>query len=184
MREPHHYAQHRRRLVKRRPRRCRSANALLGHSPRSKDKPLDALRTVRSGIAVRGWRLHRIWGPSWYRHRAEQEGRLRQAIEGAVTELRFDPPATHRPERVRVDTIETVIIEPTGPPAWAVPYKSANLPRLRGNCEMHEPEAEDDLKRLILAVVGAEGPVHEERILRRARAFQTERAGRRRRGDV
>ncbi|GIF00730.1 DUF4011 domain-containing protein [Paractinoplanes rishiriensis] len=31
-----------------------------------------------------GWNLYRVWGTAWYRDRAEEEGRLRAAIEKAV----------------------------------------------------------------------------------------------------
>ena len=31
-----------------------------------------------------GWRLHRIWGPAWSRSRAEQETRLKNAIDEAI----------------------------------------------------------------------------------------------------
>ena len=35
-----------------------------------------------------GWRLHRIWGPAWYRNRKEQEDRLKQAIDNAISAKR------------------------------------------------------------------------------------------------
>jgi very-short-patch-repair endonuclease len=31
-----------------------------------------------------GWNLYRVWGTAWYRDRAEEEGRLRAAIERAA----------------------------------------------------------------------------------------------------
>jgi very-short-patch-repair endonuclease len=56
----------------------------------------DRLRSaVLEGL---GWQLHRVWGTAWYRDRAEEEARLRAAVEKAVasTELPARAPL-HRP---------------------------------------------------------------------------------------
>ncbi|GAA0557995.1 hypothetical protein GCM10010172_46280 [Paractinoplanes ferrugineus] len=61
----------------------------------------DRLRSaVLEGL---GWTLHRVWGTAWYRNRAEEEARLRAAIEKAVTAA--DPPARaphRRPDLLRL----------------------------------------------------------------------------------
>jgi hypothetical protein len=51
-----------------------------------------------------GWRLHRVWSTAWYRDRADEEARLRAAIERAVAEsgVPEPPPAGPQPYR-RVD---------------------------------------------------------------------------------
>jgi hypothetical protein len=40
-----------------------------------------------------GWRLHRIWGPDWWRRRAEEVERLKQALEAGKKPLAPPPPA-------------------------------------------------------------------------------------------
>jgi very-short-patch-repair endonuclease len=48
-----------------------------------------------------GWRLHRIWGPSWYRDRATEEHRLEDALEHAVS-AELDRVAKPEPPRRRL----------------------------------------------------------------------------------
>jgi len=51
-------------------------------TPAARDR--DRLRAaVLGGL---GWRLHRVWSTAWYRDRADEETRLRAAIEQAVAE--------------------------------------------------------------------------------------------------
>jgi very-short-patch-repair endonuclease len=126
-----------------------------------------------------GWRLYRIWGPSWYRNRGEQEGRLRRAIENAVaappsptreSSPRRQPDFTGELDQVALDAI----------PAWTVPYQVAALGRPRPGIQMHEDRALPDLCRMIDAVLRCEAPAHHELVLRRLReAWGVQRAGQR-----
>lgn len=111
-----------------------------------------------------GWRIHRIWGPSWYRDRAAQEGRLAGAIEAA---LRGEESST--PTQTTASTARPVVVvqeaDFEAPPRWAVPYRLTTGLAPRTSMAMHEPEARSELRRLIEDVVRCEGPVHEDRVL-------------------
>ncbi len=126
-----------------------------------------------------GWRLHRIWGTSWYRDRADQEQRLREAIEAAIA---GDTPAPRKQRLEQAplwieDNYE--IVAPDERPVWAEQYVVATPtpPRARG-IEMHDYGAKADLRRMIEEVVDVEGPVSREVVLRRVReAWGVGRAG-------
>ncbi|MBU3862880.1 DUF3320 domain-containing protein [Streptomyces sp. 4503] len=149
-----------------------------------------------------GWKLHRIWGTDWYRGRAAAEERLRKAVERAVA---MDPltasadeppppaqtqstvPAQQKPspdpgptavdhERVPVDT------EPDRP--WCAPY-AAHQVYVTPSAELHTPEARPALRRILTQVIEAEGPIHEELLVQRAReAWGVARAGSRIRENI
>jgi very-short-patch-repair endonuclease len=117
-----------------------------------------------------GWTLHRIWGTSWYRDRAGQEARLRDAIEAAV---QGDAPA---PRKRRLEpapdwTDEVFEVTPADErPEWAKVYAVASLrPPSSRTLEMHDPSAQPELRRMIEEVVFVEGPVSRELVLRRLR---------------
>jgi very-short-patch-repair endonuclease len=118
------------------------------------------------------WRIHRIWGTSWYRDRAGQEARLKAAIEESFTNSPVRPvfvpstPVVHR-EEVDLDA----------PPSWTRPYRPI-LVKAHSPYEMHEAEAQGHLRSLIEAVVRGEGPVHEDRVLATVRtAWGMSRSG-------
>jgi very-short-patch-repair endonuclease len=117
-----------------------------------------------------GWRLHRIWGTSWYRDRAGQEAKLRDAIESAVQggvpapRKRRLPPAPEWTEEV----VEVVSADER--PDWAELYSVATVtPPSSRTLQMHDPSAQPDLRRMIEEVVVVEGPVSRELVLRRLR---------------
>lgn len=125
-----------------------------------------------------GWRIHRIWGTSWYRDRARQEEHLRAAVEAAVNAADASP----RPRTVTVVAVPAPAlqeVELDAWPEWASPYlpSAPRGPRNSG-LEMHDPQARADLRRMVAEVVQAEGPVTEEVVLRRVReAWGVARAG-------
>jgi hypothetical protein len=126
-----------------------------------------------------GWRLHRIWGTSWYRDRAGQEERLREAIEVSIAGG-APPPRRPRaaPAPVWVDD-GVVEVEVGDRPPWAEAYavSSPDPPRSR-RLDMHDPAARSDLVRMIEEVVVVEGPISHELLLRRVReAWGVGRAG-------
>lgn len=114
-----------------------------------------------------GWRIHRIWGTAWYRDRAAQEARLRDAIEAAV-EGRVTGPV-RQAHVVEAPAVRHESVDLDAPPSWAVPYRPAEVGGVRTGYDMHEPEARGELRRLIEEVVRQEGPVHEDRVLRAVR---------------
>ncbi len=127
-----------------------------------------------------GWRLHRIWGPSWYRHRAEQEQRLRKAIDDAITRGPGTKGVMRPPTSNEQPKTHTVQWDPQARPDWATTYKLARLPEPPRRLPITDLRAREPLKRMIVAVIAEEGPIHRGSLLRRVKsAFDVERAGRR-----
>ncbi|THA80817.1 DUF3320 domain-containing protein [Streptomyces sp. A0592] len=145
-----------------------------------------------------GWTLHRIWGTDWYRNRPEAERRLKEAVEAAVA---TDPFA--RPEAVRlsdggavtrhVAPAETRIPTPRPEPErvllvdrapvrdWSTRYVLAEVAvDTWAVPEFHTPEARPVLRRLLAQIIEAEGPVHQDLLVQRAReAWGLGKSGRR-----
>ncbi len=124
-----------------------------------------------------GWRIHRIWGTSWFRERAGQEARLRDAIDTAA---RGDcTPAPVEPAPASPLVVHDVI-DFEACPEWATEYVFARLLPPKAWLEMPDPSARLDMRRMVREVVAVEGPVHEERVLRAVReAWGVGRAGHR-----
>ncbi len=111
-----------------------------------------------------GWRLHRVWAPSWFRNRRAAEDVLRDAIERAL-HREEGPTAT---DTVRAGTRRVAVehreIDPDARPSWAVPYERyrpaspyRNLPAAgRGR---------DHLKDEIAAIIQHEAPMHPVRLV-------------------
>lgn len=144
-------------------------------SPVARDR--DRLRQeVLEGL---GWRIYRIWGTSWYRYRVEQEQRLKAAIEAAIAgEYPSSPP--RKPAVAvrgkRENEFEEVPLDEAR--SWTLPYRVAWLGHPRHLVDMQLPEAQPDLRRMILEVVAVEGPIEDELLLRRVReAWGVRRAG-------
>jgi very-short-patch-repair endonuclease len=129
-----------------------------------------------------GWRIYRIWGTSWYRYRSEQEERLKAAITAAIADSGdhpTGPPAKAAASARRQEqSFEEVALDKA--PSWTVAYRVASPAGPRPWVEMHLPEAQYDLRRMILEVVEVEGPIEDELLLRRVReAWGIARAGNR-----
>jgi hypothetical protein len=122
-----------------------------------------------------GWRLYRIWGPSWYRNRGEQEIKLRRAIESAVAAPPPVPPVLPPPPAPTVQ-LDPVALDSN--PSWTVPYGLASPAPPRAGLQMHEGPAQSHLCRMIAEVVRVEGPAHQDLVLRRVReAWGVHRVG-------
>jgi very-short-patch-repair endonuclease len=118
-----------------------------------------------------GWKLHRIWGTGWYRDRPGQEVRLRKAIEQAINGAPVGTSRpTPRPAAAAQELVELESVALDAMPSWAVSYREAKLTVRRGQIEMHDPAAREEIKRLIVEVVSVESPVHQALVLRRVRA--------------
>jgi len=126
----------------------------------------DRDRLRQEVLARLGWtNLHRIWGLSWYWNRAQEELRLRRAIQRAIDgEPNVAPAPTVDPSAP-----EELIIELSETPDWVVPYRAVTPGRPRTSAAMHEEGAQGDLQRMILEIVSGEGPVAMEVVLRRVR---------------
>ena len=128
--------------------------------------PVSHVTAIGFGRRCLGWRIHRIWGTSWYRDREGQEQRLRAAIQEAIEDAPARPKPTPRP------SVEEPAFELLGhgePPAWTEPYivRLPSAPTMV--IEMHEHAAQSDIKRMIMEVVSVEAPVLDEVVLRRVR---------------
>ena len=106
-----------------------------------------------------GWTLYRIWGTSWYRHREEQEERLKAAIEAAInggagrtSEAKTESHVPHAPGPEAFDPVSLDEAR-----SWTVPYQLASPQGPRYLVDMHLPEAQPDLRRMIMEVVEVEG---------------------------
>lgn len=117
-----------------------------------------------------GWNLHRIWGTAWYRHRTDEQQRLRNAIEDAIAA----PPrgllprmTGNRPTSTVEIGFEEVALEAIA--EWAVPYQRAQPPRPPHYILPSEPESIPWHAKIINVVVAAEGPVHLELVDQRLR---------------
>lgn len=129
-----------------------------------------------------GWRIYRIWGTSWYRYRSEQEERLKTVIEEAINDCNNPSGQTQQKpptrEKLAEERFEPVPLDQAK--SWTEPYRVAELTRPHYLVEMHLPEAQFNLRRMILEVVDIEGPIEDELLLRRVReAWGVGRAGQR-----
>ncbi len=134
-------------------------------APAARDR--DRLRDqVLAGL---GWRLHRIWGTSWYRDRAVEEERLRNAIEQAIagknTGLRRSRSVPSRRE------VETVPAEPHLEFRWQEPYRKAQRVSLPYWVEPAEPGNHLHLVEPVKQIALAEGPIHMETLSERVREW-------------
>lgn len=108
-----------------------------------------------------GWKLHRIWGTAWYRHRQDEQARLKLAIDQA---LRVKPQGllarpTKAQARPAVEVEEVVWGETS---EWAVPYVVSSPPGPPRNIDPSQASAVPYLRRTIEAVVEQESPVHKD----------------------
>jgi very-short-patch-repair endonuclease len=116
-----------------------------------------------------GWRIHRIWGISWYRNRGEQEALLKAIIdEAAGSSQAFDQGQCSKLEQA--PDVEFEEVDLNAAPSWSVPYRSANIPFRR---RYYEPGVDKALPSLInycSEVVAVEAPMHFETLLLRLRS--------------
>lgn len=134
-------------------------------APAARDR--DRLRDqILSGL---GWSLHRIWGTAWYRNRTQEETRLREAIEWAIsrphTGRHTAAPAIERP------VIETVEVDTGGTPTWTSDYVVAAHQRLPYWVDPGESGNHLHMVDPVTALVETEGPVHLDLIHERIRGW-------------
>lgn len=124
-----------------------------------------------------GWRVHRIWGISWWRDRSVQEARLRAALDAAMvaadedhaedgrppTELPAGREASPRAE-IRFDDLD-----PAAVPGWAEAYPAVPERPTEPTPDPRSPEARPGLRRFFESVLRVEAPVHETVLFARLR---------------
>ncbi|HEY5878423.1 MAG TPA: hypothetical protein VIU11_05915, partial [Nakamurella sp.] len=125
-----------------------------------------------------GWRIHRIWGISWWRDRAAQQARLKAAIEAALEATDRDADrrsgggsVDDRPEQSPDTRAEIHFdeMDPQAVPGWAEPYRPATRPAEERHADPRSPEARPALRRFFEAALRVEAPVHETVLLARFR---------------
>lgn len=138
------------------------------HSSRTA-RDRDRLREqVLTGL---GWRLHRIWGTSWYRHRDFEKQRLREAIEKAIAAPihgLLPRPASDGLASGQ-DPVELVAVELADVAEWVIPYEKADVPLAPYGVVASDPESIHHHVRVIEHVVSVEGPIHMDLVDQRLR---------------
>ncbi len=124
-----------------------------------------------------GWRIHRIWGPSWYRDRTNEVARLKRAIDEALAGRR-EPAAAASTDldaddgspraASEIEMVPLVDIRDGAIPEWAETYSLA-VGEIPEQLPVEDPLARIHVKRVIVHVVEEEEPVHPEVVLRRVR---------------
>lgn len=112
-----------------------------------------------------GWRLYRVWGPSWFRNRSVAEELLRNALDDARTAPPLSPAASSPPARSDRAAVRIVHEQRSidGPPEWAVPYVQ-HAPRRAGLPSPTTPSGRAKLRELLLTAARTEAPVHVSRL--------------------
>ncbi len=132
-------------------------------APAARDR--DRLRDqVLAGL---GWTLHRIWGTGWYRDRSQEEGRLRAAIEAAISGESVRP----RSFAIARPLVETLPSEHDDVFTWTVDYVAAKTVQIPYWVEPAEPGNHLHLVEPLKSIALAEGPVHMETVNERIREW-------------
>jgi very-short-patch-repair endonuclease len=127
-----------------------------------------------------GWRFHRIWSTDWFYRRSDEIARLKQALEDAKTaaEAARPPPGANvqRPAPRPTPRADEASIVVPAPVYQATPYRRWSG-TVSSSLEPHEV-APERLAPVVIKIVEAEGPIHQEEVGRRvALAFGKDRAG-------
>lgn len=110
-----------------------------------------------------GWRIHRIWSPDWVIRREKETGRLRKAIEEALSSRGNNPGNKfHNEEKEKVGTVIKKEWNPVNndiPYPWVTSYKvwrPKKVPLQKSKVDGGE------LDEILDEIVGVEGPIHIE----------------------
>jgi hypothetical protein len=111
-----------------------------------------------------GWQMFRVWGPAWYRDRAKEELRLKNAIERVVAgeSLRA---ADYRPTAVEPE-VEVHEVDLDEQPEWVHDYEPYDR-FLTFRHELTDVRARGEAQQLIVDILGQEGPMTTELCVRR-----------------
>ncbi len=146
-----------------------------GASPSARDR--DRLR--QAVLQNQGWTLHRLWIADWFQN---PDAQLRATLDAIQQSLDHEattaaqlhaptqpppssPPSPHPSHDVPREPHETP--DPDRTPLTADPYTLASLPRPRQNDPLTLTPAQ--MSSLLLKIVEAEGPIHEDELVVRIR---------------
>lgn len=146
------------------------------HSARSA-RDRDRLRQqILEGL---GWRIHRIWSTSWFRHPEKELKRVAEAIEQAKLAARVTSAARdHRSSTVTSTTVEREELTPDAAQVRRFPLYQLACPTIitRG-LALHEVDS-NQIADAAVSVINTESPVHIDEVCRRlAEAFGHQRVG-------
>jgi very-short-patch-repair endonuclease len=130
---------------------------------------------------VYGWTLFRIWGPDWIKGRDAVVKRLSKALDDARSRSAAPPTTKSHPRASQ----HAEVLAPSSPPRdggdeppptraqgrdsegprFGFRYETAVLPTGPRAFEFHEPKAIIEHRRLLLRLVGVEGPIHFDHAL-------------------
>jgi len=149
-----------------------------GITYRSSNSARDRNRLREQVLKGLGWRIHRIWSPSWVARRDSEVKRLKEALEQAQ-KLQLDQeslkPAVDLKEDGLIETdvrkVKFAGIEKIGAPYKIYPLKAAFSPYIKVQTEkstrtskqkneFHYPENREIQTRLLGELVEKEGPIH------------------------
>jgi very-short-patch-repair endonuclease/DNA polymerase III delta prime subunit len=149
-----------------------------GTTYRSSNSARDRDRLREQVLKGLGWRIHRVWAPSWVARRDSEVKRLKEALEQAQ-KLRLDQESLQPSVTLKEDGIvETEVrkvkfagIEKIGTPYKIYPLKAAFNPYIKIQTEksthtsnqkneFHYPENRDIQTHLLGELVEKEGPIH------------------------
>lgn len=116
-----------------------------------------------------GWRIHHIWGTSWYRQRSSEIEKLRDLLDN----LSKDAPQGLVQYKKDVSPSPVVVafedIEERESVDWVFDYEAATVGKLPGWLDLSDKSNAHHLVELVTNVVSVEQPVHEEILLQRVR---------------
>jgi very-short-patch-repair endonuclease len=112
-----------------------------------------------------GWRLHRIWGPSWYRDRATEVRRLKAALQGAASAV-SDAVARGQGQSDRPARDVTTIGLDDRPP-WVETYQVARIPGRSPGGRASDDSNRPVVQQAVADVIRVESPVHLDVVSRR-----------------
>jgi len=113
-----------------------------------------------------GWRLHRIWGPAWYRNRAGETARLKAAVDAAV---RGDAPPQRGVEPSKPVEVELTPMDLDAPPTWATPYIPTRTTFRNTTEAIDATSSAAALREIIVDIVRQEGPISVDLCQQRTR---------------
>lgn len=151
-----------------------------GPTYRSSTSARDRDRLREQVLNQLGWRIYRVWAPSWVARRESEVRKLKEALENAcqASEKATPPPAAKKEKQDSQRKIDTIKIQFGGIEKIGVPYKVHSLKakyekhikvpiskypytQLQKN-EFHFPANRAQQTRLLAELVKAEGPIHFE----------------------
>ncbi|MGD6933672.1 MAG: DUF3320 domain-containing protein [Candidatus Bathyarchaeia archaeon] len=151
-----------------------------GSTYRSSNSARDRDRLREQVLKGLGWRIHRVWSPSWVARRDSEVKRLKEALEQAQ-KLQLDQevlkPAVDAKEdglvEAEVRKVKFAGIEKIGVPYKIYPLKAAFSPYIKVQTEksthtskqkneFHYPENREIQTKLLGELVEKEGPIHVE----------------------